>query len=350
MPLKEDYPWIRLPLISSAPMRLVAGPTLAHAVSRAGGIGFIGAGNDISNLQDLIREAGQMQATSPISECPSHVLPIGIGILNWGVDLEKLAHVLENANVKPAAIWFFAPRNEIDLINWTSRIRVATGWKTKVWVQVGTVKSANQVCHSCTPDVLVIQGSDAGGHGLAQSSSIISLVPEICDALSSFPEIPLIAAGGIMDGRGVAAAVMLGAQGVCLGTRFLVSEEAQIAHGYKEAILAAEDGGVATVRSKVYDKLRGTTSWPEHYNARGVINKSYEDWEAGMEFDENKRLYDKATQIGDKGWGKDNGRMTTYAGTGVGLARKIEPAGEIVVEVILKANSLLSAQWTYLIE
>lgn len=327
-------------------MRLVAGPSLAHAVSQAGGVGFIGAGSDVSNLKELLLEAEHLQNKSPISKVPVDTLPIGIGFLNWGVDLETVVSVLMDAKLKPAAVWYFAPKIEEDLATWTTAIREATNQKTKIWIQVGTVKSAVGITTTCSPDVLIIQGNDAGGHGLAHSSSIISLLPEVSDALAAQTKpksmaTPLIAAGGIMDGRGVAAAIMLGAQGVCMGTRFLVSDEAQIAQGYKQSVLAAEDGGVSTVRSKVYDTLRGTTSWPETYNGRGIINKSYRDWVEGMNETENKKLYDEAGKLGDKGWGKEEGRMATYAGTGVGLAKNIQPAGEIVEEVLKEVRDLM---------
>ena len=94
-----------------------------------------------------------------------------------------------------------------------------------------------------------------GGHGLVQSSSIVTLLPECVDDLArgGFGHIPLIATGGIMDGRGVAAALALGASGVCMGTRFLASPEAVISNGYRNAIVQARDGGVTT--ASAYDGL-----------------------------------------------------------------------------------------------
>lgn len=324
-------------------MRLVAGPELAHEISRGGGLGFIGAGSDISNLSELLKTSEDLQKSSPISDVPSGILPIGIGFLNWGVDLTSLCAVLRENSAKPAAIWFFAPNDEAELSNWTRDVRASTNGKSRIWIQVGTVKSAVVAAKTCTPDVLVIQGADAGGHGLAQSSSIITLLPEVCDALSQEGlDMGIVATGGIMDGRGVAAALMLGAQGVCMGTRFCISDEATISKGYKKAILDAQDGGVNTVRSGVYDTLRGTTQWPKQYNGRGIVNKSYRDWVAGMDEGENKRLYDEALKRGDDGWGSEEGRLTTYAGTGVGLGRSVMPAKEIVEEVLAEVQRVLS--------
>ena len=107
-------------------------------------------------------------------------------------------------------------------------------WKTKIWIQIGTVSDAVEVAHLCAPDVLVVQGADAGGHGLAQGAGIASLLPEVADALREVGKdfIPLVAAGGIVEGRGVAACIASGANTVVIGTRFLASREANITKGY----------------------------------------------------------------------------------------------------------------------
>ena len=97
-------------------------------------------------------------------------------------------------------------------------------------------------------------------------------------------------------------------------------------------MIKASDGGQTTARSSVYDRLRGTTDWPTEYGGRGVLNQSYHDAIAGLDWEENTRKYNEAVKLGDAGWG-DDGRMTTYAGTGVGLVRKEQGAAEIIEEV-----------------
>lgn len=316
-------------------MRLIATSPLAVNVSRAGGLGFLGAGTDVSTLSDLLKQCQASIQSHPMGDLPDGILPVGVGFICWGADLSTALSAIAEAPFKPAAAWLFAPEEPADLIAWSNGIREASNGMTKIWVQVGTVKMAMDVAESCKPDVLVIQGSDAGGHGLAQSSSIISLLPECADALEKggFGHIPLIATGGIVDGRGVAAALMLGASGVTMGTRFLASPESVISKGYRDAVISASDGGVNTARTTVYDRTRGTHGWPQSYNGRGILNKTFYDHENGMTEDDNKRLYDEAMGMGDQGWG-DNGRMTTYAGTGVGLIHKVMPAAEIVAEVL----------------
>lgn len=222
-----------------------------------------------------------------------------------------------------------------------------TGGATKVWVQVGSVAEAVAIAKSLEPDVFVMQGTDAGGHGLNRGAGIVSLVPEAVDALqdlvrsSHIKALPsIIATGGIAEARGVAAALVLGADGICMGTRYLASHEAEIAKGYQQEVVRASDGGQSTVRSSVYDELRGTTDWDVKYGGRGVTNKSYEDAISGMGLDENKKLYAKAVELGDQGWGP-NARMTTYAGAGVGLVKGVDSAGKITKEAREGAKRLM---------
>jgi nitronate monooxygenase len=188
-----------------------------------------------------------------------------------------------------------------------------------------------------------VQGTDAGGHGLSRGAGLIALLPEVCDAVAAHAENDgpvIIGAGGVADARGAAAAVVLGAYGVVLGTRLLASHEANIAKGYQDEVIRATDGGQTTVRSKVYDRLRGTTGWAESHNARGIINRSYTDTLAGMGDEEVKRLYEEEWKKGDGGWG-EQGRMTTYAGSAVGLVREVKGTGEIVREIRKGTRELL---------
>ena len=110
--------------------------------------------------------------------------------------------------------------------------------------------------------------ANAGGHGFEKGAGIVSLVPEVHDALArdGFSHIPLVASSGIVDARGVAAALALGAQGVVMGTRFLASEEVIVHPMYQAAVLQAQDGGQVTTRSKLFDELNGPNIWPAAYD------------------------------------------------------------------------------------
>ncbi|KAI4233663.1 MAG: hypothetical protein LQ349_004287 [Xanthoria aureola] len=332
MGLQHDYPWVKAPVLIGAPMRLISLAPLAVAVSHAGGLGFIGAGTEVHDLEAHLQEASRLIRETPLAGSAADVLPIGVGFINWGADFDTTVRTLEK--YKPAAVWFFAPYKNADLVRWTEEISNATQGNTKTWVQVGSVHDAVEVARLCRPDVIVAQGSDAGGHGLERGAGIITLLPEIADALKyeGFKDISVVAAGGVVEGRGVAACLALGSEGVVMGTRFLASTEATIAAGYQRAVIRAKDGGRSTVRSKVYDTLRGTTGWPERIGGRGIINQSFIDAKDGKVTKENMEAYAEALKRGDDGW-DENGRLTTYAGTGVGLIDRIKPAAAIMEEI-----------------
>ena len=150
----------------------------------------------------------------------------------------------------PAAIWLFAGKFE----DWIPLIRKKSP-ETLIYVQVGDLKVQPKSRETNSKearravdagvDVLVAQGSDSGGHGAANSASIISLVPEL---VSAFPQIPVLAAGGIVDASGILAALALGADGVVMGTRFATTPESAMADNAKTLILQTTDGGATTKR------------------------------------------------------------------------------------------------------
>ncbi|KAF2429572.1 2-nitropropane dioxygenase precursor [Tothia fuscella] len=337
--LKQRYPWTSIPLIVCAPMKAISGPSIAVAVSEAGGLGFIGPGAKPEDLESHLEDAENLVSRSKtLSSAQLSVLPIGFGIQTWTSDLKTTVNVLNKWNTNkspPAAAWLFAPRDgQKELDDWTRKIRESTP-SIQVWTQVASVAEALAAANSSErPDVLVIQGADAGGHSRTQGAGIVTLLPEVQDAIVGISaNIPLIAAGGIGDSRGASAALALGASGVAMGTRFLATKEAQINVGYQKAVLEAWDGGQNTMRTQLYNHLRGTMDWPVEFDARGLVNQSWRDHVAGLPFEENQRLYQEASALGEQGWGKEHGRMATYAGTGVGLVRQVLGAGEVVKAV-----------------
>ncbi|GAD95918.1 oxidoreductase, 2-nitropropane dioxygenase family, putative [Paecilomyces variotii No. 5] len=345
--VKKDYPWVKFPFIVSAPMARVAKPQLAAEVSRAGGLGFVAAGYTSDTLEDWLEETSEIlsddrrtlfRTTDPT------VLPVGVGFITWSASLDAAIGPIQK--YRPCAVWLFAPPTGFrDLVPWATKIRAVTSQKTKIWVQVGSLADAVEVAILVQPDVLVMQGSDAGGHSLARGASIVSLVPEVCDKFKELQSelqktVTILASGGICDGRGVAAATNLGAQGCVMGTRFLASPESLIPQGYQREILRASDGGSSTVRTKIYDKVRDIHGWPEPYNGRGLINRTYLDAVEGMDEKKNRELYVKELDKGDEGYGPE-GRLTTYAGTAVGLVKEVMPAADIVVSVREQARQLL---------
>jgi nitronate monooxygenase len=350
--LAESYPWTTTPLIISAPMRVMSGPQLAVAVTLAGGIGFIGPGlKPEDTAADLAAAKSLLTTTTPTPTgttpqltqalTQNNLLPLGVGYQLWNGDLAIATATISTH--RPAAVWLFAPRNgQAEIDTWTTTLRSASP-STKIWLQIGTLTEALAAAHSASPpDVLVIQGAEAGGHGRAvDGAGFITLLPEIADAVRD-SGIPLIAAGGIADGRGVVAALGVGAAGAAMGTRFLASAEARIAKGYQDEVVRAADGGAKTVRTQLYNHLRGTFGWPEEFSPRTVVNKSWEAQQAGVAFEEIKKRHDEAVGKGDEAWGPE-GWTATYAGANVGLVREVLGAGEIVKRTREEAARIIQA-------
>lgn len=321
------YPWVSSPFVVSAPMKVMSGPALAVAVSRAGGLGFIGPGaktqdtnDDLEKASLLIRQGGRIPTINS-------ALPVGVGYQLWADDINIAVATI--AKYKPCAAWLYAPNKSTEYDDWSSKIRQASP-DTQIWIQIGTLKEAKQLLQSLErPDVVVVQGSESGGHGRAKDGmGLMALLPEVADAMTS-SNISIFAAGGIADGRGVAAAMCLGASGVVMGTRFLAASEARISRGYQDEVVRAADGAVSTTRTLLYNHLRGTYGWPEEYSPRTIFNKSFVEQQEGKPFEELQKLHDEAAKSGDKGWGPE-GRLATYAGASVGLIHDVKDAGDIV--------------------
>ncbi|KAL5383784.1 hypothetical protein PMIN06_007281 [Paraphaeosphaeria minitans] len=186
------------------------------------------------------------------------------------------------------------------------RIRDATDGLAPICVQVGSLVEAEPSVALAEPNFLVLQGLDAGGHGRRQSASIMSLVLEVKDRLAAISKAGahvVLAAGGIGDARDVAAALVLGADGVAMGTRFLVSEEAGIPEVWKGETMETGDGGVTTTRSTLCGRLKENHDWSAIYDGRAIRNKGHDDEEGDMVDDENVRLYKEDLKPGDSAWG-----------------------------------------------
>ena len=231
-----------------APMANVAGGRLAAAVSRAGGLGLIGGG--YGDLQWLSAELAAAEGAT-----------IGVGFINWRLDQVPLVLDLALAARPRAVLLSFG-----DIAPYVARIHAAG---VVLIAQVQSVRQAKAAA-AAGADVLVAQGSDAGGH--AGMRGTMALVPAVVDAVG---DLPVVAAGGIADARGIAAALMLGACGVMLGSRFYASREALAHATAKQAVLHAS--GDDTVRGAVFDRLRGW-QWPAAYSLRTLANDMTARW------------------------------------------------------------------------
>ena len=200
--------------ILNAPMGIVAGAQLAAAVSAAGGLGMIGgAFRGPEGLRSEIRAAAQLTDRR-----------VGVGFISHLAETHELAKVALESGVSVIAHSFAVPGPFVQPTHDAGAL---------VLCQVRSVSEAEQAA-AAGVDVIVAQGTEAGGH--TGRVSTLPLVPAVLDAVAP---IPVIAAGGIGDARGIAAAVMLGADGVWLGTRFEATPEAAVPRSFRERLVAA---------------------------------------------------------------------------------------------------------------
>ncbi len=295
-----------------APMDLVSGGRLAAAVSHAGGLGLIGGGYGDGGDGWIDREwanAGNAR--------------VGCGFITWS--LAKSPELLDGVLARgPAAVMlsFGDPRPFAVAIH-------AAG--ARLICQVQSVAQAREAADAGA-DVIVAQGTEAGGHG--QSEPLFTLLPQVVDAC---PDVPVVAAGGIADGRGLAAAMTLGAEGVLMGTRFYASQEADGHPEAKRRIVAADSG--QTVRSVVFDISR-RNRWPHPYTGRVLRNPHLERWlgredELEAQAEEVGRDYAAARERGDFDV------VAVIAGDACALIHDIPTAGEIVQRLVVDAERLL---------
>lgn len=205
---------IEYPIIQGG-MAWVAEHHLAAAVSEAGGFGLIGAANAPA---DWVRE--QIRKTKELTD-----RPFGVNVMLMSPYADEVARVIAEEGVKAVTTGAGNPEKYMEL--WKER-------NIKVIPVVASVALAKRM-ERCGADAVVAEGCESGGH--IGESTTMTLVPQVVDAV----DIPVIAAGGIGDGRGIAAAFMLGAKGVQMGTRFVVTNECQVHPAYKERIIRAKD-------------------------------------------------------------------------------------------------------------
>ncbi|KAI0437491.1 2-nitropropane dioxygenase [Xylaria telfairii] len=343
--LRADYPWTTGPVVINAPMAGFAGSPLATAVTGAGGIGMIGTVNDMEALEGHLSEASKIfSSSSPFTrastfyqETHHRLLPLGVGLLLFALKTPD-AVLPTLRRHPPALLWLFAAPAAADYAVWAAALRAALP-ETRIWIQAGTASAAVEIARSAAPDVVVLQGSDAGGHGFKRGASIVSLLPETATLFASAGlSTPLVAAGGIVDGRGAAAALALGAAGVVMGTAFLAAQETALHPAYRVAVLAARDGAAATVRATVFDELRGPNVWPDPYDGRALATESYREWVAGADIEVLRKRVAEAAGGEDRGFA---GRAPVWAGAGVGLVNEVRPAADIMSDVREGARTAL---------
>ena len=300
-----------------APMAGVSGGALAAAVTQAGGLGQIGGGyGDADWLSREFAAAGNAR--------------LGVGFITW--KLAQQPHLLDMVlERQPVAVFLSFG----DAGSFAEPIRQSG---SKLIMQVQTLDQARAAIDAGA-DAIVAQGTEAGGHG--GSRATLPLVPAVVDIAG---ELPVIAAGGIADGRGMAAALMLGAAGVLCGTAFFASDEALSPEGAKTVATAAS--GDHTLRSSVFDVARGL-DWPGAWNLRTLRNHFSDRWAGEVE----SLKADAAVQRDIYASAAAKGDFDTAAvivGEGVDLVMRREPAADILTRMVAEAEALLKAAPGYI--
>jgi nitronate monooxygenase len=294
-----------------APMGSISGGALAGAVTAAGGLGIIGGGyGDGEWIERQFAAAGNHR--------------VGCGFITWSLARrpELLAQALAH---RPAVVMlsFGDPRP------FAAEIRSAGA---RLVCQVQTLKHVDEAL-AASADIIVAQGSEAGGHGAVRAT--LPFVPEVVDRVQG--RAIVVAAGGIADGRGLAAALMLGADGVLVGTRFYASTES-LAHPKAKARLVAASGE-DTLRTSIFDIARGI-AWPADFTGRALRNDFASRWhgaEGALETAQAKEMprYQAAATIGDFD------TAVIFSGEAAGLVDRVEDAAAILERMVADAQSAL---------
>jgi len=298
-----------------APMNVFTGGKLAAAVSNAGGLGIIGGGyGDADWLEQQFAAAGNAR--------------VGCGFITWSMarDPKLLDQVLAK---QPAALMLSFGELEPH----ASRIK-AQGVPLICQVQ-GMTYLREAV--DAGADIIVAEGCEAGGH--SGYRGLFTLVPEAADYLAEHsPDTVLVAAGGVGDGRGLAAALMLGAEGVLVGTRFVASQESEAPEGFRQAIVRVD--GDSTLKSRSVDIAR-KRYWPNpEFVVRVLKNAFVAKWD-GREREMEKAIDIEYERFWDAFTAGDAENSGVLMGEVSGIIRDVPPAAEIVNSMIAQACRLL---------
>jgi nitronate monooxygenase len=296
-----------------APMDVVSGARLATAVSNAGGFGILGGGYG--------ERAWLEGETAKLKQCSA---PVGIGFITWSLARQpELLDVALNAQLRAIMLSFGDPKPFAPRIKDAGALLIC---------QVQDEDMAGEALDAGA-DILVAQGTEAGGHGASRTT--LDIVPAIVDLAAG--RVPVVAAGGIADGRGLAAMMMLGASGVLLGTRFYASQEADGAEEAKKRICAAKSG--STTRSIIFDMSRNNV-WPAPFNGRCLVNDHARRW-MGREIELLQNMKSVTVEYAAARTAGDFDIAAVIAGEAVGLIHDIPKAAEIVDRLVTEADQIM---------
>ncbi|KAF9255701.1 inosine monophosphate dehydrogenase [Marasmius fiardii PR-910] len=319
--------------IASAPMAYSTSPSLVASVIKAGGIGFLGAGNEPS--PKLVEMIDQARAGLDANQQAL----VAMGFVGWVLDKfgssesdPRLKTVLDK---KVSGIWLAFGE---DLGKYVTQIREhnkTSGHTTRILINVNTIEEAKKAANKWKADVVIIQGAEAGGRGSIHSPPTLDFLKQTVAAIPNGP--PILAAGGVMKGSQMASLIEAGASGIVLGTRLLFTPECAVSGEMKEILL--QTGPDSTSRSKATDILFPPGVWPDGVLARCVKNKIEEEFDAGLDPAERKA----------KIAGGDRDHLVIFAGSGVSEVKEIQPTETVVKTVHEEALASLKSSGSKLV-
>ena len=315
-----DLLGMEVPIMQAAIWPATA-PKLVAAVSEAGGVGSIGA--VFESAESIQMKIERVREITPRPFAVNHVVPL--------LDEATFRASLE---AKPTVI-SFALGYPGDLVE------RAHDAGAKVIHQIHTVGQARKAAELGV-DVIIAQGSEAGGQGMALGVGAMALLPQVADAVDP---IPVLAAGGVADGRGLAAALVLGAQGANVGTRFLASEEASADEGWKRTILQTESEDV--VRFEAWEGIFPPAGGGTYATVPRVLRTPFvEEW-LGRTQEARSEAERLRNEVLSAIRGRTTHELLPFTGQTAGLVHDILPAGEIVERMVFEAELALTRAGDY---
>lgn len=320
----------------------VSGGLLAAETVRAGALGFVAAGH-ATNLQELDMEVELFRNHAPINA------PLGLGFISHsscqGGDFTTLETILQRH--RPQYVQFFAPAIVTGRDSKQTNITVAQSYGAQVLVQVGSIAEAKEALGAGV-DAIIAQGSEAGGHGLRRhlSNGTFSLAARIAQlARDHDGGIPVLAAGGMVDGHSLAAALALGCDGIVLGTRLWASREALGRMEHKE-LLTTKEADDCT-RTTVVDQIQNSyssTPWPYPYDSVGVLKNTLVDiWDGRTREELEAAIETVAAQYRQAQKDGDVELGHVYAGEGVGGITSIDGTYDIIQQINIEAKEIVNS-------
>jgi nitronate monooxygenase len=340
-----------------------SGGLLAAETCRAGGLGFVAAGH-LNSKEALIKLEREINIFRQADTEDCYPLAIGfIGHSTFGSEdgWRMFENILED--YQPQVIQCFAPAISYHKERKNKNVvQIAHSYGCKIIAQVGTVEEGIQALEAGV-DAIIAQGSEGGGHGVRREdgNGTLSLTARLVKiAAAQKKRVPVLAAGGISDGRGLIAALSLGADGVVLGTRLWASEESMGPDSYKVALLRATSGD-DVVRTRVFDTINNSykeTKWPKPYDSSGTLRNETTTWDGrlseiedslktGDESDEVHDFVSKYKQAVKEG---DTNLAGVYCGEGVGEIDSIDPTFAIIQRIENEAIEVLQNLQTVIVE